>query len=153
MKQGNASVSSLVPYSRTYFERLVGVYDGSTSILNYAGGAGKDVLEQLSSWRPDEGFMLGLFLSSHAALTAVIGVDRLKKEDIVQCYEYLVTHGDVISRLGAIEIGLRILPENHELEPFVVQLIEQIRDDDIDGTTSSFKLFSGLFILVDGEAF
>ena len=151
LKQGNASVSSLVPSSLRYFERLVGVYDGSTSILAYASGAGKDVLGQVSAWKPREGFMLSLFLSSHAALTAKINLGFLEKEDIVQCYEYLVTHGDVISRLGAIEVGLRVLPENREIEPLVVQLIEHIRDDDIHGTNSSFKLFAGLFVLVDGE--
>ena len=149
--RGVSSASSLVPCSRRYFERLVGVYDGSKSIFDYADCAERNVLEPLSVWRPYEGFMIGLFLSSHSSLTAKSSVNRLSGEELTQCYEYLVTHGDVLSRLGAIEVGLRILPDNREIEPFVVHLIKQIRDDDIDGTSSSFKLLAGLVVLVDGE--
>ena len=49
---GQSSVSSLVPSSRSYFERLVGVYDGSESIRDYASGAGRQFLKHLSCWRP-----------------------------------------------------------------------------------------------------
>ena len=148
---GQSSVSSLVPSSRTYFERLVGAYDGSVSIRDYAAGVGREFLKQLSVWHPYEGFLFSLFLSSHSALTAEIYYDRLEKEDLLRAYDSIDRHSDPISRLGAIEIGLRILPENSEIEPFVVRLIEQIRDDDIDGSSGEFKLFAALFLLVDGE--
>ena len=46
---------------------------------------------------------------------------------------------------------MRILPERPEIEASLVRLVEQIRDDDVDGSMSGFKLFSALFILVDGE--
>ena len=55
------SVSSLVPSSRRYFERLVGVYDGSTSICDYASDSGRKLFDQLSAWRPDDGFLYSLF--------------------------------------------------------------------------------------------
>jgi hypothetical protein len=76
---GQVSVSSLVPSSRRYFERLVGAYDGSASIRDYAAGTGRHFFQQLSAWRPDEGFLFSLFLSSHAAMTAEIGSEHLGK--------------------------------------------------------------------------
>lgn len=145
------SVSSLVPSSRRYFERLVGIYDGSTSICDYASGSGRKLFDQLSAWRPDDGFLYSLFLSSHASLTKEINVDQLNSEDLVHAFEFLDKYGDIISQLGAIEVGLRVLPSRPEIEQILILLIKQIRDDDVHGQTSNFKLLSALFCLVDGE--
>lgn len=142
--------SSLVPSSRRYFERLVGVYDGSTSIRDYASKNGRKLFEQLSAWRPYEGFLFSLFLSSHAALTDEISVDQLNDEDLVRAFDFLDKHGDRTSQLGAIEVGLRVLPSRPEIEQALIRLIEHIRDDDIDGQSSGFKFLSALFCFVDG---
>lgn len=151
IQKGRSSASSLVPPSRRYFGRLVGEYDKSSSIRDYAAGAGKNFMEGLSAWQPCEGFLSSLFLSSHSAMTAEISVECLDKKDIVRAFEFLVERGDRLSQLGAVEVGLRILPERPEIEPLLVRLVEEIRDDNVDGLTSGFKLFSALFILVDGE--
>ena len=148
---GESSISSLVPPSRVYFERLVGKFDGSPDIRAYATVSGKSMFYQLSEWRPIEGFLLSLLLSSHATLTDEIDVDRMSSEDLVKTYTYLVTNGDRISQLGAVEVGLRVLPSKPELEEPLVSLIEIIRDDNADEPTSAFKLLSTLFCFVDGE--
>ena len=151
IKAGKSTVSSLVPCSRKYFERLVGAYDGSATIWDFASGVGRRLFEHLSSWKPYEGFLFSLFLSSHFALTAMITVDRLEKEDLIRAYEFVVKQGDLLSKLGAIEIGLRILPTYPDIESALVRLVKQIRDDDVDNRTSGFKLLAALFILADGE--
>lgn len=151
IKAGEISISSFVPSSRRYFDRLVGVYDGSRSIREYAVGAGRDVLRQLAEWRPYEGFLFSLLLSSHSALTAEIDTEHLLQKDLENAFGYLEKHGDILSRLGAFEVGLRVLPNRPELEAFLLRLVHRIRDDDVDGKASEFKLFSALFILVDGE--
>ena len=148
---GQSSVSSLVPSSRRYFERLVGAYDGSTSIRDYAAGTGRQIFEQLSAWRPYDGFLFSLFMSSHSALTTEIDVEHIGSEGLVRAFDFLEKHGDRVSQLGAIEVGLRSLPERPEIEPHVIRLIKQIRDDDVDGSASGFKLLSALFTFVDGE--
>lgn len=147
----HSSASSLVPASRRYFERLVGAFDGSRSIMDYAATAGKQFFEQLSAWKPYEGFLFSLFLSSHSAMTAEIVVEHMDSETIVSAFDFLEKHGDRISQLGAIEVGLRVLPESPMLEPLIVRLIEQIRDDDVDDSASGFKFLSALFVLADGE--
>ena len=148
---GNSPISTLVPPSRLYFERLVGKYDDSPSIREYAAGSCKTLLNQLSEWRPYEGFLLSLLLSSHFSLTDEIDIDRLSSEDLVKAYTYLVTNGDRISQLGAIEVGLRVLPSRPELVESLTLLIKQIRDDNVEGTASAFRLLSTLFCFVDGE--
>ena len=148
---GKSNVSSLVPNSRRYFQRLVGVYEGSNSITDYATKAGRTLFESLSEWRPYEGFLFGLLLSSHSTLTAEITADHLDREKLGQAYEFVEKHGDMLSRLGAFEVGLRILPERSEVEPYLLRLVNRIRNDDVDGNASEFRLFSALFVLVDGE--
>ena len=151
IKAGKSTVSSLVPCSRKYFERLVGAYDGSSTIWDFASGAGRRLFDQLSSWKPYDGFLFNLFLSSHFALTAIVTVDRLEKEDIIRAYEFVEKQGDLLSKLGAIEIGLRILPIYPDIESTLIGLTRQIRDDEVNKPESGFKLLASLFVLVDGE--
>lgn len=148
---GKSSTSSLVPNSRRYFERLVGAYDGTNSILDYAVGTGREVFKQLTDWRPYEGFLFSLLLSSHSLLTNDINVDNLDKKDMENVFSYLEKYGDILSRLGAFEVGLRILPDRPEVEPFLLRLVELIRDDEVEGEVGEFNLFSSLFVFVDGE--
>jgi hypothetical protein len=148
---GKCGISSLVPNSKRYFERLVGAYDGSGSIRDYAIGTGREVFRQLTEWRPYEGFLFSLLLSSHSALTSEIKTDHLNQDDLEKAFDFLEKHGDMLSRLGAFEVGLRILPDRPEVEPFLLRLVLRIRDDNMDGIASEFKLFSSLFVLVDGE--
>lgn len=148
---GESSISSLVPNSLEYYRRLVGAYDGSVSIQAYAAGAGQQFLKYLSKWRPYEGFLYGLLLSSHSTLTDEIRLNNLDSDEIIQAFEFIESHGDMLSRLGAFEVGLRTLPIRPEIEPVLLRLVNRIRDDDLDGDKSDFKLFSSLFVLVDGE--
>ena len=63
----------------------------------------------------------------------------------------MVTSGDRISQLGAIEVGFRILEDMPEVEPYIVRLIECIRDDPLESGSAGLKTLSALFVLVDGE--
>lgn len=148
---GNISISPLVPTSRRYYERLVGTFDGSRNIENYAEGSVKFFLEQLSTWRPFEGFLYSLLLSSHSAITANISVNKLSKEELIRAYKYLEKQGDRISQIGAIEVGLRFINTRPEIETYIIRLIEIIKDDNAEDHNSSFNLLSVLFFLVDGE--
>lgn len=151
ISSGSVSGSDLVPRTRRYYDRLIGSYDDSESIRDYAAGGGRQFFGELASWRPFEGFLRSLLLSSHSALTAEIRVERLEREGLVRTLDFLENCGDRISQLGAIEVGLRVLSEIPEIEPSLMRLIRQIRDDTLDGPESRFKLLSTLFFFVDGE--
>ena len=148
---GKSRISTLVPPSRRYFERLVGAYDGSASVQDYAAAKARQLFEHLSEWKPYDGFLFSLFLCSHPSLTAEINTERLGDEDLVRAFNFLEKYGDRISQVGAVEVGLRIISERPGLEAVLIRLIEQIRDDKVDDASSGFKLLSALFGLVDGE--
>ena len=151
ISSGESTISSIVPPSRDYYDRLVGKYDGSPSVREYAAGSGRTLFDQLSDWQPYEGFLLSLLLSSHSSLTDEIKIDRLSCDELTKAYGFLVEHGDRISQLGAIEVGLKVLHENPELTQPVIHLIERIRDDAAEEPGSGFQLVSTLFSFVDGE--
>lgn len=144
-------ISTLVPPSRKYFERLIGAYDESASIHAYAVGSGKRHFDQLSLWHPYDGFLFSLFLSSHSSLTDEINMDHLSNEDLIHAYDFVDKNGDRISQLGALEVGFRILALHPEIETSLINLFEQIRDEDLYGQSSQFRLLSNLFMFVDGE--
>jgi len=148
---GKINIATLVPCSRRYFDRLVGAYDGSSSIQEYAAKGGKTMVDQLMKWRPYYGFLFALLLSSHLSLTKEINVDELKSEDLLQAFDFLDKYGDWISQIGAIEVGLRIVPSRPEIKPILMRLITRICDEDLGEQKSGFNLLSALFILVDGE--
>ena len=145
------NISSWVPSSEKYFYRLIGEYDGSASIRDYASNVCGLFFQKLSAWRPYEGFLFSLFLSSHPALTHEIQTDRLDDDNLIRAFDFLENRGDRISQIGAIEVGLRILPSKPDIEPYLIRLIRQIVRDDADGEASGFKLLSALFFFVDGE--
>ena len=150
LNSGEIDVSHLVPLSRKYFNRIIGTYDGSTSIIEYASGSCKEFLKQLSTLEPYSGLLVSLLLSAHSAISAEIQTVHIGNEVILKAFGYLEKHGDLISKVGAVEIGLRIFSETPEIDSVLVQLIKQIRDDDAEGIDGQFKLLSSLFILVDG---
>ena len=151
ISNGSVSGMDLVPRSRRYYDRLIGAYDDSESIGAYANDEGRRFFGELASCRPLDGFLHSLLLSSHCALTAEIRVEHLASEDLVRAFDFLEKYGDRVSQLGAVEVGLRVLPGIPEIEPSLIRLTKQIRDDIVDGPDSRFRLLSTLFFFVDGE--
>lgn len=83
-QNGKLRAADLVPMSRRYFERLVGKYDGSYNIRDYAGGSGRDHIRALLEWEPHRGFLTSLRLSSHSSLTNKIDVSHWKTDEVIQ---------------------------------------------------------------------
>lgn len=151
MESGGSKISTLVPRSEQYFNRLVGECQQSRTIEEYAHAEAQDHIHQLMSWRAYDGFLLALLLSSHSLNSFLIKIDQVNEENLIRAYQWLQTDGDMISKLGAIEIGLSILDRQPKIEPFIKGMISQIRDDNVDGERSRFQLLSALIILVEGE--
>lgn len=151
IRTNGKNISSWVPSSEKYFDRLVGGYDGSASIHDYASGRVGKFFHELSVRYPYEGFLRSLFLSSHSLLTRQIHVESLSEDDLVRAFDFLEKSGDRVSQTGAIEVGLRILPSAPEIEPHLVRLIKQLICDNAVGEASDFKLLSALFFFVYSE--
>ena len=151
IETGKCNLSTLVPRSERYFDRLVGEYQQSQNIADYAQKGAREHIRHLMSWRAHDGFLLSLLLSSHSSISSVIDAQKLEERDLIQVYESLQKKGDRISQIGAIEIGLSILDKRPQIEPYLQAIIEQIRDDNADDDRGQFHLLSSLIMLVEGE--
>jgi hypothetical protein len=150
MENGEVSVSTLVPRSERYFNRLVGEFPQAQNIVDHVQVGVSEHVHQLMSWRAYDGFLLSLLLSSHSSISSAIDADRLEEKDIIRAYEWLLKAGDRISQIGAIEVGLSILDKWPKIEPYLQALIEQIRDDNAD-QLGRLHLLSALIVFVEGE--
>jgi hypothetical protein len=65
--------------------------------------------------------------------------------------EWLEDNGDRYSQLAAIEFGFEYLDRYPDIEPKLVKLIEQFRQDDPEAESGRLKLCSALFALVEAE--
>lgn len=144
-------IFTLVPSSRRYYERLVGVYDGSADAREYATKICRTLFGQLSSWHQREGLLLSLLLASHASVSDQIDVSQLSGKEFIAALTFLEKSGDRISQLGAVEVGLRAFLLLPEIKPHLIRLIQLIFDDKVDDPNSGFRFLSALFVLVDGE--
>lgn len=142
--------STMVPKALRYFARLIGKYDDNCSVQEYASAVGRKFVDEKFKWKPYEGFLLSLLISSHSSLTAEVTVSNLKDGELLRAFEWLVEKGDLLSQLGAVEVGLRILPDHPEIESYLLQLLEQILEDSPDKPESRFNFLSAMFIFVDG---
>jgi len=151
LDEGTFSLSSCVPRSGRYFERLVGEYQEGHNLEEYAHVVAREHIQKLMSWHPYEGFLFALLLSAHSLNVAAIDVEQLEEGDLIKAYEWLQKNGDLFSQLGAIEIGLSILDRHPDIEPYIKDMIEQVRSDSPDDKQGRFELLSSLIILIEGE--
>lgn len=141
----------LVPLSRAYYKRLIGDYDGSESIAQYSLNTAKDIAGQLISWNQWEGFFFSLHFGAHGLLTSEIDVTALSSQQLLKAFEMTAKEGDILSKVSAIEIGLRNLKMNEAIEPVLVNLIESIIQLNSDESMDDLTSFTFLFILIYGK--
>ena len=148
---GQVSVATVVPTRPRYYARLIGRYDASASISDHWSERGADLLRNLCTWRPPDGVLEALNLSCSKIALRCIDIESLDHSLISRLFTDLDEHGDRLSQTGAVELGLRVLPEFPQIERHILSMVRQIRDDDDDSSESDYGLIVGLFGVIDGE--
>ncbi|MBG0840963.1 hypothetical protein [Ectopseudomonas toyotomiensis] len=148
---GGSSIEELVPGNRNYFERLVGILQANDTLYLYANNSAREHVDQLFSWDHDKGIKCALLMSSHSLIVANIDIKLLSAEVVEAAFDWVLKSGDFISKLGAVELGLRNLDLFPQLEPYVESIIRQVILDDPDDESGRFSLLSALVVMVSGE--
>jgi hypothetical protein len=151
IRSGTSKVSSLVPDSARYFDRLVGDGNDATELIEYIEKIVKPHISRLLDWHEANGLRYALFISAHPYLPKAIPVERIKSETVLRLLDWLEKKGDRHSQLAAIEFGFEHLDRFPDIEPKLVRLIEQFRRDDPEDENGRLKLLSSLVVLVEGE--
>ena len=151
LRGGEVPSDLFVPESRQYYERLIGNLGDAESVLEHAGSGAQELITELIAWKPLNGFLLSLPLASHAAYSAVIPVANVPEDVVREAYDALVSNGDMLSRLAAVEIGLPLLSERPWLADPICDLVHIIRTEDPESGDDGFSDLSRYFIFADSE--
>lgn len=144
------NIETLVPPSRTYFERLIGACE-ATNITAYAEEVAPAVVAGLLAWDEARGAQMALLLGSHASILPESGLADLSEETLTSLAAWVLRSGDLLSKVGAIEMGLAALPRVPALAGPVQQLVQQILELETDDESGPLQLMMATFILVDAE--
>ena len=148
---GQLSVATVVPTQPRYYAWLVGRYNGSASISDQCTECTARLLRNLCTWRPRDGVLEALMLSCSKIAVRCMDIESLDHSMIPQVFTELDEHGDRLSQTGAVELGLRVLPESPQIERHILSMVRQIRDDDDESLESDYGLVVGLFRVIDAE--
>ena len=151
LRAPNFSAADLVPSDLRYFDRLVGVPPSETNARQFISDVLTSHVRTLVQWNAYEGLRAVFLLSSHQMISENVDLTAVPREEVVRVFQWLATHGDRISQVGAIECGLQHLDVVPEIEPWLAAMIRVISADDPEDPAGRLKLLSGLVVLVDGE--
>ncbi|WP_433866465.1 hypothetical protein [Ralstonia wenshanensis] len=152
LENGTLSLDTLVPRSEHYYRQLVGGGGSATTLEDCIAEVVAPFLANLLAENSQQSLSLAWPLCSHQSVSQVI--DREWKGDdqvLADGIAWLVKNGDPISRVGAIEVGLRRVRTNPTLPLPLAELINTLLSDEPDAETSAFELLSSLFNCIYGQ--
>lgn len=149
LMEGACDIDTLVPTNLAYYEQLVGRYDNQTSFVEYRETSLVAHVRQLLGWRPLEGALIVLALSSFPELAAAELASRLSDDDLSTLASTLTNGGDRVSQVGLFELLLPVLGRVPQLEPELSEIARAITGD--SERPNPLGLTSSLIVLVGGE--
>ena len=151
LRRGSFGAADLVPSDFVYFERLVGEPSEATDVRVLVSATVGAHVRGLVDANASEGLKAAFLLASHAGLAEVVDLTGLPSDEVAGVFKWLAMHGDRISQVGAIECGLRVLPEWPAIAPSVAAMVRTIAGDNPEEPSGRLRLLSGLVTLVEGE--
>jgi hypothetical protein len=151
IEDGTGDIETLVPRNAIYYERLIGAFDGSNDVEEYAKNLGKRHFSKATTKPADYNLNVALLLSSHSSLVKAIPSAGMNKGDWEKLFAFVETEGDYWSKLGALEKGLEVLDDEPEIADALVRIAKEVLGFDVKESPARFKLLSALFSFVAGE--
>ena len=150
LREETLSIFTLVPSEIQYYDRLVGEPGDAADLKSFVEVRAKGKFEDWLRY-PLDGLKRALLLSSQAFFPAAISLGGIPGEELVNTYKWLEQHGDKISQLGALEVGLAHLDKFPELEPILAKMAEGFVNDEPDDPEGRLMLLCSLIVMVEGE--
>jgi hypothetical protein len=147
--EADVPIASLVPSDSRYYYRLAGCpIEGD--LLSYVRSGLSSHIDRQVAGEGVNGVAFSLLLSAHQSIPQEIKLHEISRDQVKHLFEWLEAHGDRISQLGSIELGLACLDTYPELEPVITKMTRMFIEDD-DGEAGRLAQLAGLVVLVDGE--
>jgi hypothetical protein len=149
LRNPSVSIASLVPADLRYYERLVGKAS-EVELSTYIETVTAPYLANFIAKHGIERVRHALLLSSHSFIPKTISLVGISEKEMLELFEWLEAHGDRMSQLGAVELGLAHLDEFPKLEPVITKMINTLVADSIEDD-GRLATLSGLIVLTEGE--
>ncbi|MVA72100.1 hypothetical protein GOZ81_13575 [Agrobacterium vitis] len=144
-------VNVAVPGDEMYYRFLVGERGGASNVEEYAQGSAKEHIDRLLRWDFKQGLAQCLLFCASPSLSGLIDISDQSASDVEEFFAWLAEHGDRFSQVAGIEVGIRSIRHFPALEPILVRMVEEIRDEEPEAKTSRAALAVNLLVFVDGE--
>lgn len=141
---------TVVPPYRVYYERLCGGGEAA-SVEALANDVVPRLVADLLAWDRQEGARMALLLASHSLVIPSSGLLDLPPDEIIALADWAVEAGDLISKIGMIELGMAVLPSVPDLSSQLQTLVEQILELDPSDADGRLHLLMGALIFTYGE--
>ncbi len=151
IEKGTSAVDGLIPSSSRYYSLLVGEYDPDLRLAEYAEEVATARLSDLTENYGDYGLLSAFLLSSHPSIVDRINLGGIPPDVILRVWDFLATSGDLISQLGAVEVGIENLPKYPSIEESLVEMVKCLEADDPEAEESRYSLLSSLIVLTDAR--
>ena len=148
---GSVDIATLVPRERRYYDRLIGPCGSAADADSYIDAGAAPLIDRLQEWKPNLGLLISLLMCSKGTVSESMRIDNFDAEELVRTYEWLANKGDPISQIGAVEVALRHIDGNWELETLIERMVEGFIADGPDDDGGCFSLLSAMIVLVASE--
>lgn len=149
LDQPSFELPAIVPADVTYYEWLIGKPVGTLGEL--AERAVPALVARFLEWDVLEGARQALALSAHATIFRHIDWSPVTASQLVELATWAQDTDDLISKVGAVEIGLPQVSKITELEAPLLAIIQQICSADDRDAAGQLRLLTAMFMLVEGE--
>ncbi|QXF12286.1 hypothetical protein [Sphingopyxis terrae] len=143
-------ISSIVPPFRSYYAAFAGAAP-ATDVADFRSSALPTIVTNWLSWDETEGAKMALLSASHGSFTAASPLADLAADRLVALAEWAARDGDLLSKVGMVELGLAMLPRAPGLVVPLTQIVEELRDMDPDVSEARVNLLMAAYILIEGE--
>jgi hypothetical protein len=146
----NVSIETLVPRSIEYYERLVGKFGGQKDITQYCEEVLAGHIEQLLTWRTQEGLHQSLLLGMHSLVVDIVASRSISDSDFNRLADWALG-ADVIAREAVLELALKRTRSTRGIRRSVEALANRFCGQGAPEPHDQFDLIAAAYALVDGE--
>lgn len=147
----DCNISDLVPLDLAYYEALVGLPFEGADLSSYSERKVKAKMAQLLSWESVQGLQFSLLFSCHSKFVSNIDLADFELKDFMSVLKFVKDRGDFFSKVGAVELGLANVERWPEVQPLILDIIDELINDDPEDLYGRFAFISSLVVLVIGE--
>lgn len=143
-------IATIAPTAQVYYEHLVG--DGEAdNVSAYMRDVAAPHVARMLARDAGKGARMALLLASHASMIAESSLAALPEETLLELANWAVRQGDLISRVGMIEVALAALARVPALAAPLQALTESILALKPGDRHGRLALLTSTFVLVEGE--